>query len=80
MDVVVTLSVTVVMVVVCGCSGDIQVLRWLYVDVVVTLSVTVVVCGCSGDIKCYVVVALSVTVVVSGCSGGIKCYGGCMWM
>ena len=28
-------------------------LRWLSVDVVVTLSVTVVVCGCSGDIKCY---------------------------
>ena len=28
-------------------------LRWLSVDVVVTLSVTVVVCGCSGGIKCY---------------------------
>ena len=41
MDVVVTLSVTVV-----DDSG-------VYVDVVVTLSVTVVVCGCSGDIKCY---------------------------
>ena len=37
MDVVVTLSVTVV----------------VSVDVVVALSVTVVVCGCSGDIKCY---------------------------
>ena len=50
MDVVVTLSVTVV---VCGCSGDIKCYGGCLVDVVVTLSVTVVVCGCSGDIKCY---------------------------
>ena len=39
MDVVVTLSVTVV---VCGCSGGIK-----------CYDVVVVVCGCSGDIKCY---------------------------
>ena len=45
MDVVVTLSVTVV---VCGCSGEV-------------LSVTMVVCGCSGDIKCYGGCTFSVT-------------------
>ena len=50
MDVVVTLSVTVV---VCGCSGGIKCYDGCHVDVVVALSVTVVVCGCSGDIKCY---------------------------
>ena len=48
MDVVVTLSVTVV---VCGCSGDIKCYDGCIV--VVALSVTVVVSGCSGDIKCY---------------------------